>query len=276
MRRKERAMRTTLRIIALFIIIMMIGTTGVLASSTPSKGGGDLIVGGVTPPPIPGRTPAPGDDISDPFGIRGTWVPPLQIRDWAGGLLNDLYKEWIKDWLLFIIDYAKMNKEPPWVITQEYLNILAFLRESGKPIIEYFSDELQNNRVHDPSIRSFYPKDFDMLVLVMYEYWPLGDWGYERSIGDVRATWQFPTEYKVGQLISVVIGIMPFGNPDPPIAYPRIQPVEWYPLRAEVIEYGNSMAVQVYFTIEVLELLLKYPVDPACIVILSEPFEALN
>ena len=271
-------MRLLQRILAI-IVVMMVCAGGAFASSTPSKGGGDLIVGGPTPTPTPrpvttprpGTSPTPYFDPHDPDGMRLAWVTAINPTDWEGRALITS-KQWITDWLLFIIDYPKMNRVPPAVITQEYANILAFLRESGLPIIEYFSAELQSNRVHAPAISSFYPAGFDLQTLVMYEYWPLGDYGYEIPFGNVRATWQFPTEYKVGQLMNVVVGIMQFGSPNPPIVYPRIQPVQWYPLKAEVIQYGNGTAVQVYFTVEVLELLLRYREDPACIAILSEPF----
>ena len=130
-------------------------------------------------------------------------------------------------------------------VLNELSKIFIFMREKGLPIIDYFDyDEARENGDinEDGEIKKkialLLPEGFDLDTLIMNEFDTAQIFNYTGEIGDVLVTFEFPSEYREGQIIVAVIGIFDeMGN------------VEWIPLKVETVKGPNGViCVQIYFT----------------------------
>lgn len=146
--------------------------------------------------------------------------------------------------------------------TQEVINELnklsAFMQEKGLPVIDYFDFSTGNqNGELKAKITRLLPAGFDPDTLVMYEFVTVEPFFYDGKIGDVLTSFEFPTEYREGQVAVAVIGIFDDnGN------------VEWVPLKAEAVKEADGVVrMQITFTEEAL---VKAGEKPFALAILGE------
>lgn len=143
-------------------------------------------------------------------------------------------------------------------VLNELMKIAEFLKETGMPIIEYFDFSVGNQYGElKQKIALLLPQGFDLSTLVMNELVTIEPFFYSDELGDVLATFAFPTEYREDQIVVAVIGI-----------YDDNGNVEWIPLKAETVKDANGrIGVQIQFT---QEALVKASDKPFALAILSD------
>ncbi|GHU75238.1 hypothetical protein AGMMS49992_18780 [Clostridia bacterium] len=215
----------------LFLVLALLVGMSAGALAAPSKTGENL--GGEAEISTPGEVTE--EDVLPP-GV--TW------------------EEW-NAWKVFI------SKEHP-LVTRELLNIGAFMQDKGLPVIRYFSDAIQSQT------RNLLPANYNIDILKLYEFVPVGSINYLEKFGDVDIFFTFQTNYPIGTNVVALVGVI---LNEQPIAYPKYQDVRWYALQATVVEstIAGETKIKIHFTKDVLIQLEAYTNHPICLGIVSDP-----
>lgn len=149
-------------------------------------------------------------------------------------------------------------------VFRELLNIAAFIKDKQLPIIRYFNDDIQS------ATRDLLPENYDIDILRLYEFSPIGVDRYKEEFGDAPVYFTFENNYPLKTNVVAIVGSIK--NVDP-IAYPNYQDVRWYVLRADVIktEVEDKTKILIYFTREVLTEMLTSETRSVLLGILSDP-----
>ncbi|GHU76972.1 hypothetical protein AGMMS49992_23640 [Clostridia bacterium] len=154
-------------------------------------------------------------------------------------------------------------KEHP-LVARELLNIGRFMQDKELPVVRYFSESIQNQT------RNLLPANYNIDILKLYEFSPIGDEGYLEKFGDVDVFFTFQTNYPLKTNVVALVGVI---LNEKPIAYPDYQDVKWYALQAAVVEstIAGETHLKIRFTKELLLQMLNYEVHPVVLGIVSDP-----
>jgi hypothetical protein len=226
-------------LILLSLILVCLSLSSALATDyTPSKGSNDL---------------AGAVDENKP---DGTQLPPEAVGWHLWILLED---DNISD--IFLIEKAKIE---------------AF-NATLRPIIYYFDSDLLKPQDLLAKFAALLPSGYDMEKFELLEFHPLGQYGYVPALGDISVTWEFPTQYKIGQQLLGIIGFADHYAPGRKLTDdPKLTELEyftWHPLAATVVQHPllrGKTAVRIDFKQEILMLINEYKFIPVAFGILSE------
>ena len=92
-----------------------------------------------------------------------------------------------------------VDKTPFEVAKTQLKEMKSFLAEK-KVIADYFSDDVKKG------MSALLPTDADLTKLKLSEYVALGIGDYDATLGDVSATFQFPTAFGTNQTVIAMVG----------------------------------------------------------------------
>lgn len=133
-----------------------------------------------------------------------------------------------------VIENPEESNDPDIkAMVKEVEKMKDFIEKAGNDIIEYFDQDVKK------AIEELLPRGFDLENLELSEFVVVGSIDANGADGEVKAEFEFATEYEEGQEIVALVGVVDEdGN------------MEWLPLEAKVLADGK---VEIVFTEDALK-----------------------
>lgn len=155
----------------------------------------------------------------------------------VGTLITPEGNEYADDFVVYVTPVVEDTVEA--VAFEEVVKVFT---EPTVSVKEYFGEEAVTAAVE------FLPEEVDLETMQLDEFVPLQQSGYIEEYGEIKAVFEFATEYKEDDVLLAVIGILPEGYTGTMEDATAEGKILWIPVMTEVIE-GK---VQITLTQEVM------------------------